>query len=564
MRRSLTPLVLLSALSACNDLPESPTTPLTRMNAPAMLAVTPIVTFIGTGTTYPADINNDDVVTGYFYTPSFQTHAFRWTASGGLVDIHAAAGVTWVITYGNAISNAGHIVGLGYATYSSDPTAWMWTPANPTLRRLSTQTYSYARGVNDAGMAVGHAKVGVAYRAAAWLPNGSELLTSFASDAYGVNNAGQVVVAPSGIGFAVWSPLSDPSGASMRVVRASDFPGSGWSYLQGLSIDEAGRVLGLGGRSDGNRYGFVWTPGPGAGMVSMLANPPGVQSTVSRSSNVGGEIVGEASSFSSWPWTTHALYWRNATAAPDILPNPLGSSQAAAAAINDLGKVVGTSTSPSFTRGVLWDLRGPPPPPPNQSPIADAGVDQVQECTSANGAYGILNGRGSSDPDGSIVSYEWRENGVVIATGPGRAVLLSLGTHTITLTVTDDKGATDTDDIIVIVRDTQAPDISLFVSPTELWPPNFRMYQVANDISASDLCSAPTLGVSVSANEGDASDWNVVSGANGVFDVFVRAARDGANGARVYTITATATDNSGNRSTRVGTVTVPHDQGKKP
>jgi hypothetical protein len=206
----------------------------------------------------------------------------------------------------------------------------------------------------------------------------------------------------------------------------------------------------------------------------------------------------------------------------------------------------------------------------NKPPTADAGQDQTVECTSHHGAVVALNGSGSSDPDGTIAKYEWFENGASIATGAQPSVTLGLGSHTITLRVTDDDGATDEDEVVIIVRDTQGPVINMVVSPTELWPPNHEMVKVASGISASDICDmAPSLAVTVTSSEpenglgdGDtAPDWEIVRNADGTFDVWVRAERGGPGDGRVYTITATSTDASGNTSTKTATVTVQHDKG---
>jgi len=53
-----------------------------------------------------------------------------------------------------------------------------------------------------------------------------------------------------------------------------------------------------------------------------------------------------------------------------------------------------------------------------------------------------LNGSGSADPDGTIVSYTWTENGTPIATGVQPVVNLPVGTNNIVLTVTDNLGGT--------------------------------------------------------------------------------------------------------------------------
>ena len=100
------------------------------------------------------------------------------------------------------------------------------------------------------------------------------------------------------------------------------------------------------------------------------------------------------------------------------------------------------------------------PPPVNQAPTADAGADLTVQA----GASVTLNGSGS-DPDGSIAGWSWRQvEGTAVAlsgvssrdvsfTAPDQAATLRLR-----LTVTDDDGATDTDDVIVTVEAPDDPD----------------------------------------------------------------------------------------------------------
>jgi uncharacterized protein YkwD len=101
-----------------------------------------------------------------------------------------------------------------------------------------------------------------------------------------------------------------------------------------------------------------------------------------------------------------------------------------------------------------------PPPPPNQSPSANAGPDQTVQ----QGAQVTLSGSGS-DPDGSIASWSWQQvSGTTVTisnansqqagfTAPGTS-----GDIRIRLTVTDDDGASDTDDVIITVESVSAPD----------------------------------------------------------------------------------------------------------
>jgi PKD repeat protein len=101
-----------------------------------------------------------------------------------------------------------------------------------------------------------------------------------------------------------------------------------------------------------------------------------------------------------------------------------------------------------------------PPPPGNQAPIALAGADQTIHDDDGSGSESVtLDGTGSSD-DGTIVSYEWTEAGLPVASGPTPVVDLGVGMHALTLTVEDNEGETDTDDVIVTVEANQPPTAS--------------------------------------------------------------------------------------------------------
>ena len=90
----------------------------------------------------------------------------------------------------------------------------------------------------------------------------------------------------------------------------------------------------------------------------------------------------------------------------------------------------------------------------NWPPTADAGQDQEVVDSDDNGVENVtLDGTGSYDQDAgdSIISYVWTEDGTPIATGATPTVALALGTHTLTLTVTDAFGAIGTDTVDVTV-----------------------------------------------------------------------------------------------------------------
>jgi len=95
-----------------------------------------------------------------------------------------------------------------------------------------------------------------------------------------------------------------------------------------------------------------------------------------------------------------------------------------------------------------------PVTPTNIPPVAIAGADADVTDNDDNGEEIVTcNGSASYDPDGSIVAWEWKDQtGAVRSTVAVFDDYYLVGTHTLTLTVTDNLGATATDTRIIIVR----------------------------------------------------------------------------------------------------------------
>lgn len=101
-------------------------------------------------------------------------------------------------------------------------------------------------------------------------------------------------------------------------------------------------------------------------------------------------------------------------------------------------------------------------------PVADAGPDQTVTDADNSGSETVtLDGSGSSDPSGVIESYVWSENGVEIATGVNPDVLFAVGTHVVTLTVTDNDGQTGTDTVTITVEAGVTGEVDLAIEPTQ-------------------------------------------------------------------------------------------------
>ncbi len=81
-------------------------------------------------------------------------------------------------------------------------------------------------------------------------------------------------------------------------------------------------------------------------------------------------------------------------------------------------------------------------------PIADAGSDQAVLI----GTAVVLDASGSTDPDGEIVKYEWLEDSAVISESMVFEHIFPKGVNHITLRVTDNDGASGTDDATITAR----------------------------------------------------------------------------------------------------------------
>jgi hypothetical protein len=202
----------------------------------------------------------------------------------------------------------------------------------------------------------------------------------------------------------------------------------------------------------------------------------------------------------------------------------------------------------------------------NQAPIADAGPDQTVEQSSYEGAEITLDGSGSYDPDDDPLTYTWSWD-TNTATGVSPTILLPLGTTMVTLVVNDGTADSEPDTVDITVQDTTPSDINVLANPNTLWPPNHKMVEVTCTVVISDVCDPnPTVMLtSIESNEPDKDGNDIQEADIGTEDYIflLRAERDGYGDDRIYTITFTVMDNSGNSATGTAIVTVPHDKGKK-
>jgi hypothetical protein len=164
---------------------------------------------------------------------------------------------------------------------------------------------------------------------------------------------------------------------------------------------------------------------------------------------------------------------------------------------------------------------------------------------------------------------------VTLVTVPPSGSSFPLGTTIVQATATDAAGNVTTETFQITVRrdgggDTEPPVI-VIITPSKkcLWPPNHKMVTVNFTVKATDNSGRPLTGeiISISSNEpqnglgdGDTdNDWLIT----GSLKAQLRAERSGLGTGRIYTIVIRVTDESGNSTTAMTTLCVPHDMGQK-
>jgi len=205
----------------------------------------------------------------------------------------------------------------------------------------------------------------------------------------------------------------------------------------------------------------------------------------------------------------------------------------------------------------------PAPTPPasgNQAPIAKAGDDQTIPLSW--NYFPTINGTASSDPDGWIQSYSWSKvsgpsSFTIVSPNSGQTKVNNLvaGVYTFRLTVTDNKGATATDDVVItmVADDGTAPSGGGITNPVpgnkppipragddQTIPLSWNYFPTVNGTTSSDpdgwiqsfswsKVSGPSSFTIVSPNSGQTKITNLVAG--------------------TYVFRLTVTDNSGATAT---------------
>lgn len=256
------------------------------------------------------------------------------------------------------------------------------------------------------------------------------------------------------------------------------------------------------------------------------------------------------------------VYWTEPTATDnvqvvsfttDYLPGdwfPIGTTIVTYTAIDEDDN----STVSSFKVTIIRD---------NESPVIHNCPDNLTVYTGSNSSSAHASATWSSPSATDNCGYAH------LTSDYSSGYEFPLGATRVTYTATDSVGNTANCQFTVTVIDNTPPNISVSLSPTDLWPPNHRMVSISASITATDNSSQFSWVLeSITSNEpdegeGDGDTANDIQGATLNTDdtsFSLRRERSGRGTGRIYTITYKATDSAGNISRASANVSVPHDR----
>ena len=453
---SLTSLALAVACDEQDRLPTSPPKAIPIAPQPAILGAN-----VADVPFSVAAINDAGQVVGTQQSGGTSRAMLR-NPEGGASDLGTLGGES---SWAYGINESGQVVGASLTT-TGERHAFLWTPGQgmQDLGTLGGGTSSTARGINDRGDVVGestlprvdprepqrHAFLWTSSQGMQDLGALGQGLTS--SIAFDINNAGQVVGRSFSADRIVFPPI-DPEYFSRAFLWAPgqgmrDLGDLGGGYSVAYAINDAGQVVGKSWLSTGVQgygiflRGFLWTSDQGMRDLGSLWLGPSL--TAAYGINEAGQVVGESDLGIAYRagFPVQGFLWTSADGMEALSPT---TGIRAARDINDRQQVIGDGRVATLH---LAPGNSPPVAVPNGPysglrataiPLDLAGADNDD----VGFVYSVSFGDGSNWVDiNPPSSHTYADN----------------GTYTLTLTVRDRRGGTDTKTTTVTIANV-APTI---------------------------------------------------------------------------------------------------------
>lgn len=325
-------------------------------SAAPMYTITDLGTLLGSNDqVFALDLNNSGQVVGYS-SDTINVHAFRWQ-NNVMTDLGTLGGGSFSVA--NGINNFGQVVGYNRDGLGQQH-AFLWDEGAG-MTNLDALGANLVSGINNSGQIVGTTNNGFGSHAyllddEAGMIDLGTLPDHTYSSARSVNDGGQVVghSAPNpregGLAHAfLWQ-----EGRGM--IDLGDLP-EGYDFSDAYNINNSGQVVGGSGALTGT-HAFLWQEGVGMRDLDTLS----ANGSVATGINNSGHVVGYSSG--------GAFRWDDSEGMLDLyslLTNPEGWwTLDAAEGINDVGQIAGYGLLNGVRRGFLLTPVGgelPPPPP---------------------------------------------------------------------------------------------------------------------------------------------------------------------------------------------------------
>jgi probable HAF family extracellular repeat protein len=345
---------------------------------------------LGGASSVAADIDNQGVVVGSSQLASGATHAFRWSAASGMIDLGTLPGDVEsqaVAILDSAMPDDGQILGFSGGSGRWTPVVWSSSGASRALPipLLPNATFGRPTAFNTLGQVVGWDVTNMQH---AWVWSASTGKYDLTANVPGGSPEGAATaIMPSGLvllttrakscnaTFECWRTYQWTASNGYLTLGTPDDDGE--VAVAGLGANESGTVVGWFARSSVGTTAYRWSPAAGFSLLPHYSGD-GFRTGYATAVNAAGTIVGAESDPATGRYVATA--WPTTGGISRLSPDDPSSS--VAVAINGMGSIAGwVATSEIATHAVVWT---------DQPSVVASRTSKVPTALAASAASGCL------------------------------------------------------------------------------------------------------------------------------------------------------------------------------